>query len=233
MVGRTRYVFLPISLVYPIFKNHNLQSRPTPAHLTSVQAEQILALACENESMNAKRMRVGLDPISQNAPTGSNNCASSDQAVVNALTSYPTFRTTPNQTITTPDVTDNIIQSNNSARNSPLSTNPSLNNENKINMNTGNLNNTTQAPSPMFRSNEFSSPSSSTNSPYTNRTASYPNYFSTLPGSSNMCMYSGYFTFFPRFFRIFLQLISVTELLAHSYRFTSFFFQFFSTDLFE
>lgn len=43
-------------------------SRPTPAHLTSVQAEQILAMACENESMNAKRMRVGLDPISQTAP---------------------------------------------------------------------------------------------------------------------------------------------------------------------
>lgn len=43
-------------------------SRPTPAHLTSVQAEQILAMACENESMNAKRMRIGLDPISQTAP---------------------------------------------------------------------------------------------------------------------------------------------------------------------
>ncbi|XP_050089599.1 nucleolar protein 4-like isoform X3 [Anopheles aquasalis] len=40
-------------------------SRPTPAHLTSVQAEQILAVACENESLNAKRMRIGLDPISQ------------------------------------------------------------------------------------------------------------------------------------------------------------------------
>lgn len=43
-------------------------SRPTPAHLTSVQAEQLLAMACENESMNAKRMRIGLDPISQAAP---------------------------------------------------------------------------------------------------------------------------------------------------------------------
>lgn len=43
-------------------------SRPTPAHLTSVQAEQLLAFACENESMNAKRMRIGLDPISQSAP---------------------------------------------------------------------------------------------------------------------------------------------------------------------
>lgn len=43
-------------------------SRPTPAHLTSVQAEQLLAMACENESMNAKRMRIGLDPISQIVP---------------------------------------------------------------------------------------------------------------------------------------------------------------------
>ncbi|KAG8272323.1 Nucleolar protein 4 [Homalodisca vitripennis] len=43
-------------------------NRPTPAHLTSVQAEQILAQACENESHNAKRMRLGLEPISQPAP---------------------------------------------------------------------------------------------------------------------------------------------------------------------
>lgn len=44
------------------------QNRPTPAHLTSVQAEQILAQACENESHNAKRMRLGLDPVSQPMP---------------------------------------------------------------------------------------------------------------------------------------------------------------------
>ena len=43
----------------------NLPSRPTPAHLTSIQAEQMLAFACENESLNAKRMRIGLEPISQ------------------------------------------------------------------------------------------------------------------------------------------------------------------------
>lgn len=44
------------------------QTRPTPAHLTSVQAEQILAIACENESMNAKRMRIGLEPITHAVP---------------------------------------------------------------------------------------------------------------------------------------------------------------------
>ncbi|XP_041977147.1 nucleolar protein 4 isoform X3 [Aricia agestis] len=43
--------------------------RPTPAHLTSVQAEHILAQACENESLNAKRMRLGLDPVSQPMPS--------------------------------------------------------------------------------------------------------------------------------------------------------------------
>lgn len=50
-------------------------SRPTPAHLTSIQAEKILSLACENESHNAKRMRVGLEPISQslNIPTSSDS----------------------------------------------------------------------------------------------------------------------------------------------------------------
>ncbi|XP_013101048.2 uncharacterized protein LOC106082858 isoform X1 [Stomoxys calcitrans] len=43
-------------------------TRPTPAHLTSVQAEQILAIACENESLNAKRMRIGLEPITHAIP---------------------------------------------------------------------------------------------------------------------------------------------------------------------
>lgn len=49
--------------------------RPTPAHLTSVQAEHILAQACENESLNAKRMRLGLDPVSQPMPTVPGACA--------------------------------------------------------------------------------------------------------------------------------------------------------------
>ncbi|XP_063872596.1 nucleolar protein 4-like [Scylla paramamosain] len=43
-------------------------SRPTPPHLTSIQAEQILATACENEAQNAKRMRLGLEPIAQPNP---------------------------------------------------------------------------------------------------------------------------------------------------------------------
>ncbi|XP_053638695.1 nucleolar protein 4 isoform X2 [Cherax quadricarinatus] len=43
-------------------------SRPTPPHLTSIQAEQLLANACENEAQNAKRMRLGLEPIAQPNP---------------------------------------------------------------------------------------------------------------------------------------------------------------------
>ena len=39
--------------------------RPTPPHLTSVLAEQLLARACENEADNAKRMRMGMEPVSQ------------------------------------------------------------------------------------------------------------------------------------------------------------------------
>lgn len=43
-------------------------SRPTPPHLTSVLAEQLLARACENEADNAKRMRMGMEPVSQPMP---------------------------------------------------------------------------------------------------------------------------------------------------------------------
>ncbi|XP_059089878.1 nucleolar protein 4-like [Tigriopus californicus] len=43
-------------------------TRPTPPHLTSAQAEQLLARACENEAENAKRMRMGLEPVSQPMP---------------------------------------------------------------------------------------------------------------------------------------------------------------------
>merc|ERR1719328_68711 len=46
----------------------DINNRPTPPHLTSVLAEQLLAKACENESENAKRMRMGLEPISQPMP---------------------------------------------------------------------------------------------------------------------------------------------------------------------
>jgi hypothetical protein len=42
--------------------------RPTPPHLTSVLAEQLLARACENEADNAKRMRMGMEPVSQPMP---------------------------------------------------------------------------------------------------------------------------------------------------------------------
>ena len=43
--------------------------RPPPPHLTSVLAEQMLARACENEAENAKRMRMGIEPVSQSLPS--------------------------------------------------------------------------------------------------------------------------------------------------------------------
>ena len=47
------------------FKVRMCKFRPTPPHLTSVLAEQLLARACENEADNAKRMRMGMEPVSQ------------------------------------------------------------------------------------------------------------------------------------------------------------------------
>ncbi|CAL4062316.1 unnamed protein product, partial [Meganyctiphanes norvegica] len=45
--------------------------RLTPPHQTSVQAERILASACENEAHNEKRMRLGHEPIAQPNPLAS------------------------------------------------------------------------------------------------------------------------------------------------------------------
>ena len=52
--------------------------RPTPPHLTSVLAEQMLARACENEAENAKRMRMGLEPVSQSLPAAMVSSAALD-----------------------------------------------------------------------------------------------------------------------------------------------------------
>lgn len=52
------------------------QIRPTPPHLTSAIAENILAAACDNESRNAaKRMRLDVYPATVTvANTGSELC---------------------------------------------------------------------------------------------------------------------------------------------------------------
>lgn len=62
-----------------------VNSRPAPPHLTSIQAEQLLAKACENESENAKRMRMGLEPISQPMPT------STTHSIVDVLNTQVSF----------------------------------------------------------------------------------------------------------------------------------------------
>lgn len=60
-------IFLDVSDVNVMMKNPKtltlsfccFQTRPTPPHLTSAMAENILAAACESESRNAaKRMRL-------------------------------------------------------------------------------------------------------------------------------------------------------------------------------
>ncbi|KAL3287116.1 hypothetical protein HHI36_001597, partial [Cryptolaemus montrouzieri] len=114
-------------------------TRPTPAHLTSVQAEQILATACENESHNAKRMRLGLEPVSQPMPilTGaqptdttasinrgldfsSNNPVKLEaDAIANVFSSSSTTTSTPNSITKsmalTPDIKTSLSGTNISA----------------------------------------------------------------------------------------------------------------------
>ncbi|ESO94452.1 hypothetical protein LOTGIDRAFT_232295 [Lottia gigantea] len=56
--------------------------RPTPPHLTSAAAESMLAQACDNESANAKRMRMGMEPL----PARSMNVASVTPTTNTAVT---------------------------------------------------------------------------------------------------------------------------------------------------
>lgn len=73
----------------------NQPSRPTPAHLTSVQAEQMLSIACENEAMNAKRMRLGLEPISQSLNIPSSHSTDAPQALYSTAKTSMDSLTTP------------------------------------------------------------------------------------------------------------------------------------------
>lgn len=60
--------FLQISHHIHLIFRSCLQFRPTPPHLTSPIAESLLTQACENETQNAKRMRMGLEPIATTPP---------------------------------------------------------------------------------------------------------------------------------------------------------------------
>ena len=69
-----------------------VKARPAPPHLTSVQAEQLLARACENESENAKRMRMGLEPISQPMPVITTTIpAMSSETISSSMSTLPTY----------------------------------------------------------------------------------------------------------------------------------------------
>ena len=63
------------------------QNRATPLQMNSVQCEQMLARACENESENAKRMRMGMEPVSQ--PMPASGPVSLSTSVVDSLSSIP------------------------------------------------------------------------------------------------------------------------------------------------
>ncbi|XP_055849204.1 nucleolar protein 4-like isoform X2 [Episyrphus balteatus] len=169
-------------------------TRPTPAHLTSVQAEQILAIACENESMNAKRMRIGLDPITQAIPltssTSSTSTAVTSDAPSTSTTFSSGFRSTPNPATSETDIMAPITTStqgaSSSARSSPLAlstTSVGGGNQPLIGAGTTLSNGNTTvtsvggpvpASSPIYRPTDFTSPSST--SPYA-RTPAYPSYF--------------------------------------------------------
>ncbi|KAK3091901.1 hypothetical protein FSP39_023561 [Pinctada imbricata] len=71
--------------------------RPTPPHLTSAAAESLLAQACENESQNAKRMRMGLDPLPAACMSSSTTTVTVSQSQASTVTptSQPTKQSTP------------------------------------------------------------------------------------------------------------------------------------------
>ena len=57
-----------------------------------MQAEQLLARACENESENAKRMRMGLEPISQPMPVITTTIpAMSSETISSSMSTLPTY----------------------------------------------------------------------------------------------------------------------------------------------
>ncbi|EEB17167.1 conserved hypothetical protein [Pediculus humanus corporis] len=84
-------------------------SRPTPAHLTSVQAEQILAQACENESHNAKRMRLGLEPVTQPMP----GITTDTSTTVRSLTNNEGTTTRERDHYTSPVSSTNTVEKHN------------------------------------------------------------------------------------------------------------------------
>ncbi|XP_046357892.1 nucleolar protein 4-like isoform X1 [Haliotis rufescens] len=90
------------------------QLRPTPPHLTSAAAESLLATACENESQNAKRMRMGLDPLPASAMQPSVN--PSPQSSQPQVTSQPN---TPNNQSQAAQIDRHVPASNDFLRHQP------------------------------------------------------------------------------------------------------------------
>ena len=77
-------------------------NRPMPSHLTSVVAEQILAQACENENQNAKRLRQGLDPISQPLPPPTTEGMANNPIAFNSQPTEAVYNSNQSNTATIP-----------------------------------------------------------------------------------------------------------------------------------
>ncbi|VDI43091.1 Hypothetical predicted protein [Mytilus galloprovincialis] len=73
------------------------QLRPTPPHLTSAAAEGLLSSACENESNNAKRMRMGLEPLPASVMNSAKESSTTNQSQTSTPQSTPSSQkqTTP------------------------------------------------------------------------------------------------------------------------------------------
>ncbi|CAG2193550.1 Nucleolar protein 4,Nucleolar protein 4-like [Mytilus edulis] len=73
------------------------QLRPTPPHLTSAAAEGLLSSACENESNNAKRMRMGLEPLPASVMNAAKESSTTNQSQTSTPQSTPSSQkqTTP------------------------------------------------------------------------------------------------------------------------------------------
>ncbi|XP_039430478.1 uncharacterized protein LOC120413630 isoform X4 [Culex pipiens pallens] len=152
-------------------------SRPTPAHLTSVQAEQILAVACENESLNAKRMRIGLEPISQSVtPTTAVSYMTSEPPNVPTLYQNMNLKC---ETETTPPVKTEPLTS--VPKLSPVqNTTPDIN-QMKLNIPSASASSTPTIPTTVPTISNFSD----YNTGFTNRSQHYTNFMNSVNSSNS------------------------------------------------
>ncbi|XP_055597114.1 nucleolar protein 4-like isoform X3 [Uranotaenia lowii] len=159
------------------WENTVSEPRPTPAHLTSVQAEQILAVACENESLNAKRMRLGLEPISQSV---------NQTTAVSFMTTEPPNVPNPYQNISLKCETETSP----AIKSEPMTTVPKLSpipnttpdlNQMKLNIPSASASSTPTIPTTVPTISNFHD----YNTGFPNRSQHYQNFMNSVNSSSN------------------------------------------------